>query len=72
MQALDKFEHLIYNKQFLVIFIHTLEAQPTFTMQDKVQLASLLMLALQHKMDYATLYVLHVYYSHSSSCCRKV
>lgn len=54
MQALDKFEHLIYNKHFLISFIHTLENQPTFTMQDKVQLAALLMLTLQHKMEYAT------------------
>jgi len=55
MQALDKFEHLIYNKHFLVTFIHTLEEQQTFSMQDKVQLASLVMVTLQHKMDYATL-----------------
>lgn len=55
MNALDMFEHLIQNKDFLLSFIHTLEAQPTFTMADKVQLAALLMLTLQHKMDYVTM-----------------
>jgi plexin A len=54
MQALDKFEHLIYNKHFLLSFIHSLESQSSFSMQDRVQLAALLMLTLQHKMDYAT------------------
>ena len=55
MQALDMFEHLIQNKDFLLTFIHTLEEQPSFTMADRVQLAALLMLTLQHKMDYTTM-----------------
>ncbi|XP_071818203.1 plexin-A4-like isoform X3 [Apostichopus japonicus] len=52
--ALKEFDQLINNRTFLFLFIQTLEEQPTFMMQDKTSVASLLMVILQSKMDYCT------------------
>lgn len=53
-QAMLQFEQLINNKVFLLIFIETLEAQKSFSIRDKVNVASLLMIVLMNKMEYAT------------------
>ncbi|XP_022257983.1 plexin-B-like [Limulus polyphemus] len=52
--AMAQFEQLLYCKQFLLIFIETLENQRTFTIRDKVNVASLVMIILLEKLDYAT------------------
>ncbi|XP_063219217.1 plexin-B isoform X2 [Bacillus rossius redtenbacheri] len=52
--AMLQFEQLIYNKYFLLIFIEILEMQKTFNIRDKVNVASLLMVVLMGKMEYAT------------------
>lgn len=52
--AMLQFEQLINNKFFLLTFIETLEAQRTFNIRDKVNVASLLMVVLMNKMEYAT------------------
>ena len=54
MKQLDQFQDLVMNKKFLLVFIHTLESQPNFSLQDKVTVASLLMVAFQNDLDYAT------------------
>uniref|UniRef100_A0A8C7DPH5 Plexin A3 n=1 Tax=Oncorhynchus kisutch TaxID=8019 RepID=A0A8C7DPH5_ONCKI len=46
---------LLHNKMFLLTFIHTLEAQRSFSMRDRGNVASLLMAALQGRMEYATM-----------------
>ncbi|XP_068703592.1 plexin-A1-like [Montipora foliosa] len=53
-KGLRQFSQLICNKKFLLVFIRTLELQPTFQMKDRCNVASLLMVALQAKMEYAT------------------
>uniref|UniRef100_A0A182NZN8 Sema domain-containing protein n=1 Tax=Anopheles epiroticus TaxID=199890 RepID=A0A182NZN8_9DIPT len=53
-QAMVLFEQLINNRVFLLLFIDTLEAQKTFTIRDKVNVASLLMIVLMNQMDYVT------------------
>ncbi|XP_055593886.1 plexin-B [Uranotaenia lowii] len=53
-QAMLQFEQLINNKIFLLLFIETLEAQKSFTIRDKVNVASLLMIVFMNKMEYAT------------------
>lgn len=52
--AMLQFEHLINNKHFLLTFIETLEAQRSFNIRDKVNVASLVMIVLMNKMEYAT------------------
>ncbi|XP_076363064.1 plexin-B-like isoform X2 [Tachypleus tridentatus] len=52
--AMAQFEQLIYCKPFLLTFIDTLEDQRTFTIRDKVNVASLIMIILLAKLDYAT------------------
>lgn len=52
--AMIQFEQLVNNKLFLLTFIETLEAQKSFNIRDKVNVASLLMIVLMNKMDYAT------------------
>ncbi|XP_022708589.1 plexin-B-like [Varroa jacobsoni] len=52
--AMANFELLVNNKTFLLTFIDTLERQNTFSIRDKVNVASLLMVILLDKMDYAT------------------
>lgn len=46
-KALRLFSQLLNNKVFLLTFIHTLEAQRSFSMRDRGNVASLLMAALQ-------------------------
>lgn len=53
-KGLVQFELLVNNKQFLLTFIRTLEEQKSFTQKDKSNVASLMMVALQGKMDYCT------------------
>ncbi|XP_058873462.1 plexin A3 isoform X2 [Acipenser ruthenus] len=53
-KALRLFSQLLHNKVFLLTFIHTLEAQRSFSMRDRGNVASLLMGALQGRMEYAT------------------
>lgn len=52
--AMVQFEQLINNKYFLLTFIETLEAQKSFNIRDKVNVASLLMIVLMNKMEFAT------------------
>ncbi|XP_076249106.1 plexin B [Calliopsis andreniformis] len=52
--AMIQFEQLINNKYFVLTFIETLEAQKDFNIRDKVNVASLLMVVLMSKMEYAT------------------
>ncbi|GLH11402.1 Uncharacterized protein GBIM_16186 [Gryllus bimaculatus] len=52
--AMLQFEQLINNKYFILTFIETLEAQKSFNIRDKVNVASLLMVVLMGKMEYAT------------------
>ncbi|KAM7341380.1 plexin B isoform 1-T6 [Cochliomyia hominivorax] len=52
--AMLQFEQLISNKYFVLTFIETLEAQKSFNIRDKVNVASLLMIVLMNKMEYAT------------------
>lgn len=52
--AMVQYEQLINNKYFLLTFIETLEAQKSFNIRDKVNVASLLMIILMNKMEYAT------------------
>lgn len=52
--AMLQFEQLINNKYFLLMFIDTLECQKSFNIRDKVNVASLLMIVLMNKMEYAT------------------
>uniref|UniRef100_A0A3B3ZTW5 Plexin-A3 n=1 Tax=Periophthalmus magnuspinnatus TaxID=409849 RepID=A0A3B3ZTW5_9GOBI len=53
-KALRLFSQLLNNKMFLLTFIHTLEGQRSFSMRDRGNVASLLMAALQGRMEYAT------------------
>lgn len=53
-EPLEAFERLILNKSFLVTLVNTLEAQPTFSIRDKVNVGSLIMIALIDRLDYAT------------------
>ena len=52
--GLRLFLSLICNKTFLLIFIRTLEANKKFSMRDRVNVASLISVALQTRMEYAT------------------
>ncbi|XP_033168193.1 plexin-B [Drosophila mauritiana] len=53
--AMVQFEQLIGNKYFLLMFIETLEAQrSSFSIRDRVNVASLIMVVLMNKMEYAT------------------
>ncbi|ALC48073.1 plexB [Drosophila busckii] len=53
--AMMQFEQLVVNKYFLLTFIETLEAQrSSFSIRDRVNVASLLMVVLMNKMEYAT------------------
>ena len=55
VENLKSFQSLIMDKKFLLVFIHTLEGQGSrFTLQDKCAVASLLMVAFQNDLDYAT------------------
>ncbi|MEE6502137.1 hypothetical protein FKM82_004421 [Ascaphus truei] len=53
-KALNLFGQLLNKKHFLLTFIRTLEAQRSFSMRDRGNVASLIMTALQGEMEYAT------------------
>ncbi|XP_058855453.1 plexin-A1-like isoform X1 [Acipenser ruthenus] len=53
-KALTLFGQLLNKKHFLLTFIRTLEAQRSFSMRDRGNVASLIMTALQGEMEYAT------------------
>ncbi len=53
-KALKLFAQLINNKLFLLTFIRTLEMQRSFSMRDRGNVASLIMTALQGRLEYAT------------------
>lgn len=53
-RALKLFAQLLHNKVFLLTFIRTLEAQRGFSMRDRGTVASLIMTALQARLEYAT------------------
>lgn len=52
--SMEYFERLVLTKPFLVTFINTLERQPNFTIRDRVNVASLVMIILLERLDYAT------------------
>ncbi|XP_029646553.2 plexin-A2 isoform X1 [Octopus sinensis] len=52
--GLQQFHHLLNNKYFLLTFIRTLECQKGFSIRDKVNVASLLLIIYQNNMEYAT------------------
>ena len=54
MMHLQSFQELILDKKFLLVFVRTLEAEGSFSLQDKCNVASLLMVAFQNDLDYAT------------------
>uniref|UniRef100_A0A7N8XWS6 Plexin-A2-like n=1 Tax=Mastacembelus armatus TaxID=205130 RepID=A0A7N8XWS6_9TELE len=53
-KALKQFAQLVNNKLFLLTFIRTLELQRSFSMRDRGYVASLIMTALQGRLEYAT------------------
>lgn len=53
-KSLSLFGQLLTKKHFLLTFIRTLEAQRSFSMRDRGNVASLIMTALQGEMEYAT------------------
>ncbi|CAM5125875.1 unnamed protein product [Eretmochelys imbricata] len=53
-KSLSLFGQLLNKKHFLLTFIRTLEAQRSFSMRDRGNVASLIMTALQGEMEYAT------------------
>lgn len=53
-KGLRHFGQLIMNKTFLLLFIRTLESNRYFAMRDRVNVASLIMVTLQGKMEYCT------------------
>ncbi|WAR26076.1 PLXA4-like protein [Mya arenaria] len=52
--GLKLFSNLLANRTFLLVFIRTLEANRKFNMRDRVNVASLISVALQTRMEYAT------------------
>lgn len=52
--AMSQFQQLILNKSFLVVFINTLENQKSFTIRDRVNVASLLMIIFMGRLEYGT------------------
>lgn len=54
MKQLQAFQQLLLDKKFLLVFIRALEAEGSFTLQDKCNVASLLMVIFQNDLDYAT------------------
>ncbi|KAK7493969.1 hypothetical protein BaRGS_00014851 [Batillaria attramentaria] len=53
-RGLRQFAGLISNKTFLLTFIRTLEANRSFNLRDRVNVASLISVALQTQMEYST------------------
>ncbi|KAL3853455.1 hypothetical protein ACJMK2_016991 [Sinanodonta woodiana] len=52
--GLQHFYHLLNTKYFLLMFIRTLEAQKNFSIKDRVNVASLIMVIYQDNLEYAT------------------
>ncbi|KAH3827947.1 hypothetical protein DPMN_129893 [Dreissena polymorpha] len=52
--GLKQFANLISNRTFLLVFVRTLEGHKKFNMRERVNVASLISVALQTKMEYAT------------------
>ncbi|XP_055999844.1 plexin-B-like isoform X4 [Ostrea edulis] len=52
--AISHFRQLLNNKQFLLMFIRTLEKQKTFSIRDRANVASLLLILFQNNMEYIT------------------
>nr|XP_039251389.1 plexin-A2-like [Styela clava] len=52
--ALEDFDKLLENKTFLLTFIYALEKQRKFSMKDRSNVAGLLLIVLQNRMQYAT------------------
>lgn len=52
--GLRLFGQLIMNKTFLLLFIRTLESNRYFSMRERVNVASLIMVTLQSKLEYCT------------------
>ncbi|CAG0902543.1 unnamed protein product [Cyprideis torosa] len=53
-QGIKQFEQLVLNKTFFLLFIRTLEGNKYFSMRDRVNVTSLIMVALQGRMVYCT------------------
>ncbi|XP_037086635.1 plexin-A4-like [Pollicipes pollicipes] len=53
-KGLRLFGQLVINKTFLLLFIRTLESNRYFSMRDRVNVASLIMVTLQCRMEYST------------------
>uniref|UniRef100_A0A9J7YXN4 Plexin-B1 n=2 Tax=Cyprinus carpio TaxID=7962 RepID=A0A9J7YXN4_CYPCA len=53
-QGLGQLNNLLNNRLFLIRFIHTLEAQQSFSQRDRGYVASLLTMALHDKLEYFT------------------
>ncbi|XP_065212914.1 plexin-A2-like [Planococcus citri] len=53
-KQLRLFHQLLTNKTFLVLYIKTLESCESFSMNDRVYVASMLMISLQNEMEYCT------------------
>ncbi|XP_068154229.1 plexin A3 isoform X1 [Drosophila tropicalis] len=53
-KGLRLFGQLIMNKTFLLLFIRTLESNRYFSMRERVNVASLIMVTLQSKLEYCT------------------
>ena len=53
-KGLRMFGQLVMNKTFLLLFIRTLESNRYFSMRDRVNVASLIMVTLQSRMEYCT------------------
>ncbi|RWS29961.1 hypothetical protein B4U80_08508, partial [Leptotrombidium deliense] len=53
-QGLLAFGQLIMNKTFLLLFVRTLESNRFFSMKERVNVAALIMVTLQGKMEYCT------------------
>uniref|UniRef100_A0AAY4B3E8 Sema domain-containing protein n=1 Tax=Denticeps clupeoides TaxID=299321 RepID=A0AAY4B3E8_9TELE len=54
VQGLGQLNNLLNNRLFLIRFIHTLEAQQSFSQRDRGYVASLLTMALHDKLEYFT------------------
>lgn len=52
--AMRQFEQLLHNRCFLLRFIQTLESQRSFSIRDRVHVASLLTVLLMERMEYLT------------------
>ena len=53
-KGLKELNRLMENRSFLLIFIRTLESQEKFSMKDRVNVASLISVILQTRLEYYT------------------